>query len=88
MKTTCPHCGKNNPLADAEGYTDEAPREYHADCWRAVQETAKICRVCAAGHRITDEMIAENAHLGGDLRVSDCIATGDDGLCDECRAQI
>lgn len=29
--TLCPGCGKENKLAD--GYTEEAPREYHAECW-------------------------------------------------------
>ena len=33
---TCPLCGQPNDLVDAEGYTDEAPRSYHADCWRIV----------------------------------------------------
>ncbi len=35
MPTLCPHCGKVNTLADAEGYTEEAPREYHAACLSA-----------------------------------------------------
>ena len=38
LPTICPHCGKVNPLADEDGYTDEAPREYHAACWVAHSE--------------------------------------------------
>ncbi len=36
----CPQCKKENPYADEDGYTDEAPREYHAACWRALTAAA------------------------------------------------
>jgi len=41
---TCPLCGLVNDLVDAEGYTDEAPRSYHADCWRIV-DAARAAKV-------------------------------------------
>ncbi len=31
--TICPACGKVNEYANAEGYTEGAPRAYHAACW-------------------------------------------------------
>lgn len=39
-ETICPKCGKPN-------YTEEAPREYHAECWRAIGEIETI--LAAAG---------------------------------------
>lgn len=32
-EVTCPHCGRLNHDAHADGATD-GPREYHAECWR------------------------------------------------------
>jgi hypothetical protein len=46
-----------------------------------------ICMACADRHQITPEMVASNANITGDLYVAGCLATGEDGLCDECRAQ-
>jgi len=32
----CPHCNKVNELANDDGFV-EGPREYHAECWMAVE---------------------------------------------------
>lgn len=36
----CPACGQINRDADADGFV-EGPREYHADCWQAVSDSAE-----------------------------------------------
>jgi hypothetical protein len=36
-KVVCPVCGKVNELAEAEGYTEEYPREWHSACAAVVE---------------------------------------------------
>lgn len=32
----CPYCSQKNSHYAEDGYTNENPREYHADCWDAL----------------------------------------------------